>query len=626
MAPLKSFPTRKHKSPWLTGDIKNLIKHRDWLARKFKLAKDSADLEEKLAIAKRRVKSHIRSRVRAQGEEALTTQDHRGAWSFIKAATFTNKKNQDYHQDLIGLNNYFADVVTTNNAQPLEAIQNCDENEAFRFKSLTVSDTECLLKSIKPNTATGSDELPGFLLKQLAVYIAPNLTTILNKSLSEGAFPTLWKQANVCAVWKGKGSKNEPSNYRPISIIPVVARVFEKVVASELYRFCDSREIIPSEQFGFRRKSSCEMALLHALDRWICDMDAGLFVGALAIDLSKAFDTVPHQQLLQELSQIGCSSGVLTWFQSYLSNRLQRVTQRPEVTQWKVITRGVPQASCLSPLLFNVFVRYLPNASSSEECSCTTQFADDVTNSVSDSDIDVVVTKLTANFDATKKFCDSKGLIINPSKTQMVIFKPARKKLQENLDITLDGCVIKPIDSMKILGVTLDQHLTLKTHIDNVVRKCHGLIGALSRAVPFLPRSLLKLAYTSLIRSHLEYSSALLAMASKTHLSKLDTIQRIAARVIYKAPRDAHSEPILEALGIESLEKRRSDHIIDLVEAIIEKNCHPAFFNFFHPPQDGILPITVNPRLKIGGKRFSVMGAQLYNDRVSRTEQLLTPP
>ena len=185
----------------------------------------------------------------------------------------------------------------------------------------------------------------------------------------------------------------------------------------------------------------------------------------------------------------------------------------------------------------------------------------------------------------------------------------------------LDGAVIKPIESMKILGVTLDQHLTLKPHIDNIVRKCHGLIGALSRAVPFLPRSLLKLAYTALIRSHLEYSSALLAIASKTQLAKLDTIQRIAARVIHNTPRDAHSEPLLLALGLEPLDSRRADHIVELVETMLTKNCHPAFSNFFQAPQDGIIPININSRLKLGEKRFRVMGAQLYNAKDRSSEQ-----
>ena len=127
---------------------------------------------------------------------------------------------------------------------------------------MNVTQTERLLLNVKADTATGHDDLPGFLLRQYASVLAPNLTLIFNSCFNEGIFPTVWKCSNVTAIWKGKGSKSDPSNYRPISVIPVVARVFEKAMAAQLHDYCDSRSIIPSEQFGFRRKSNCESALL----------------------------------------------------------------------------------------------------------------------------------------------------------------------------------------------------------------------------------------------------------------------------------------------------------------------------------------------------------------------------
>jgi hypothetical protein len=125
------------------------------------------------------------------------------------------------------------------------------------------------------------------------------------------------------AVYKNKGSKTEPGIYRPISVLPVLARVLERAIASQLYRYCDAKEVIPSQQFGFRRNSSCEMALLAALDSWIGSVDAEKYVGALLIDLSKAFDSVSHPLLLEELERIGCGTEALQWFLSYLSGRVQ---------------------------------------------------------------------------------------------------------------------------------------------------------------------------------------------------------------------------------------------------------------------------------------------------------------
>jgi hypothetical protein len=134
-------------------------------------------------------------------------------------------------------------------------------------------------------------------------------------------FPALWKKANVAAVWKNKGSQSDASNYRPISVLPVLARLAEKEIARQLSVYCEKLEIIPPQQFVFRSKSSCEVAILHALDGWMGEIDSGAMVGALLIDLSKAFDTLPHQKLLAALAGIGCGINALNWFTNYLTNQ-----------------------------------------------------------------------------------------------------------------------------------------------------------------------------------------------------------------------------------------------------------------------------------------------------------------
>ena len=218
----------------------------------------------------------------------------------------------------------------------------------------------------------------------------------------------------------GRGScRTDPANYRPISIIPVLARVCEKIAAGQLYEYCDRRSVIPPEQCGFRRQSSCEMALLYAIGEWIASIDAGKMVGALPIDLSKAFDCAPHQLLIREVASSGCGMQVQHWFTSYLDQRVQRVVQKGKVTEWRQVGRGVPQGSCLSPLLFNVFVRNLPSANQ----LATIQFADDVTDYVAESDPIVLAQKLTEGFNETKNFCEEHELKINTGKTKLILFK-----------------------------------------------------------------------------------------------------------------------------------------------------------------------------------------------------------
>ena len=314
------------------------------------------------------------------------------------------------------------------------------------------------------------------------------------------------------------------------------------------------------------------MALSSATNTWLTDIDDGYLSGTLLVDLSRAFDTVFHKVLLPELSEIGCTANTLSWFGSYLNERLQRVILGSETTDWLEVSRGVPQGSSLSPLLFNIYMRKLPSTYPSR----ITQFTDDITQTERDTDPLNLINKLSTGYKATKEFCNSHELQINENKTQLIIFKAPGKKLPEGLGMEIDGCVIKPLDSMELLGVTLDRHLNMNLHIEQVVRKCKGLLGILRRAAAVLPEQLLKLAYTALIRTHLEYCSTLLYPASPSELQKLDGIQKLASRIICGAPRDGHSEPLQQLLRLESLKDRRTEHVLQVVMLILNKRCHPG--------------------------------------------------
>ena len=210
-------------------------------------------------------------------------------------------------------------------------------------------------------------------------------------------------------------------------------------------------------------------------------------------------------------------------------------------------------------------------------------------------------------------FGESRALNYHAAKTWNNYQIISSRKLPLDYSIQLGNTTLQPMQSVKLLGVHLDRHFTMATHIDKVVKKCHGLLGALARATPFLSVKLLKMFYTAVIRCHLEYASTVVAMASTTQLHKLDIIQKAAARVITGSPRLAHSEPLLVELKLDTLAERRSRHLTDVVNSIVTRRCHPALLNLLSVEPDGSISCSFSPRTTAGRKSFQNMAVAIYN-------------
>ena len=167
------------------------------------------------------------------------------------------------------------------------------------------------------------------------------------------------------------------------------------------------------------------------------------------------------------------------------------------------------------------------------------------------------------------------------------------------------------------MGVILDRHLTFGDDIDRITTKCHGLIGVLAKAASYLPTELLRLMYTALIRSHLEYASVVRASTSKTQLHKLDVIQKICSRIILHAPRDAHEAPLEAQLKLDSLSSRRETHIISLIDNMLSFNCHPTYRNMFRREPDGTVSTSTTARIGLGRRRLGIFGKEMYNKKAT---------
>ena len=229
-----------------------------------------------------------------------------------------------------------------------------------------------LLKGLKHHKASGPDNIPTRFLKEAANELAPALGLIFSASLIQGYVPDDWKTADVTPIFK-KGDRSTPSNYRPISLTAVCRKVMEHILHSQVMQHLDHHNILSDSQYGFRKKRSCDSQLILIIQDLASSLEDGEQIDAVLLDFSKAFDKVPHQRLLLKLQHYGIRGHLLSWIESFLTGRSQKVLVEGKSSSSVPVASGVPQGTVLGPMLFLLYINDL-----SDNVSFTTRlFADD---------------------------------------------------------------------------------------------------------------------------------------------------------------------------------------------------------------------------------------------------------
>uniref|UniRef100_A0A669AWP7 Reverse transcriptase domain-containing protein n=1 Tax=Oreochromis niloticus TaxID=8128 RepID=A0A669AWP7_ORENI len=449
--------------------------------------------------------------------------------------------------------NYFVNKVMdlkskiSSSASPYEDTP-CCLGSFTSFSPITLNDLIIVLGKMKSSSCS-VDILPHSVLSGSITSIGPTLLSIINSSLRQGCVPSYFKHAVVSPLLKKQNlDPSSASNYRPISKLPFLSKLLEKIVENQFRSLLCKLHILDPFQSGFQKQHSTETALLRVYNDLLMASDAGNCSVIILLDLSAAFDTIDHKILLNRLKVLaGVSASALDWFSSYLSDRTFSVRTDRFTSDTAALTCGVPQGSVLGPLLFSFYMLPLAGIIQSFSDLSYHFYADDIQLHMSfkPHQLDRLST-LVQCLTQVSDWLSSNYLVLNTNKTETMIIAPP--ELHSRISQVLASFCPSVKSNIRNLGVIFDSSLDLDSHVKSLSRSCFYHLRNISKLRHMVSSAELQKLIHAFVSSRLDYCNSLFTSLDKSSLSRLQAIQNAAARLLTCSTKRVHITPILYSL------------------------------------------------------------------------------
>ena len=544
--PLKRVRLRHPDRPWLTlnDDLRELQGQRD-TARRSRDAQRTAASEQRYLSLKKEFRRRMAA---ARAEYFSAPSSTSEMWAELRKhalgpAQSVGRGDVTDAATANRFNSYFAEVGGRIAAE-LAARQDgpvppprpptvC--SSTFTVRPATLPELSDALRRMSGSRATGSDGVSLQLVRRCFPVVGPHLLRVINASIVSGKVPALWKHARVVPIHKS-GDRSQPASFRPISVLSVPAKITENLVSAQLTNYLDENRLMSPTQYAYRAHHSTESAVVDLVSTVAAHRDAGRVTCVTSCDLSKAFDCVDRDVLFKKLCWYGISSH---WFRDYFDGRTQSVEGSTTIG----VSFGVIQGSILGPIMFNIFTNDMPCHLSSR--SSIISYADDsqILHSAPPTLTDLAELRLAVESDLTKlsAWFSCNGLKVNPTKTELILFGTASTlKKAAHFMISFDGVVLKPTDSIKVLGVVLDSELSMQQQVNIVTRRCYGGLITLSKLKGTLPCKTLVQLIQALVFPHITYCLPAWAPPTQQQRHRIDKIINFATRLVTNKRRHEH--------------------------------------------------------------------------------------